>query len=120
MVARIARPALRQSFTPADYAPFTAAGLKPADVLFTNGVTAGRYLPVVVALIDGLEEACAQAGMEFNWFNTYGDQTFLDYVKSESMAAFGVTRKEGTALYQNFDVQVFYSRLLDVRGQSIL
>ena len=36
MVARVARPELRQTFTPADYDPFTAAGLKPSDVLFTR------------------------------------------------------------------------------------
>ena len=46
MVARVARPELRERFTPADYAMFTAAYLKPADVLFTNGVTAGQYLPI--------------------------------------------------------------------------
>ena len=47
---------------------FTAAYLKPADVLFTNGVTAGQYLPYIQTLIDGLEADCAAQGMEFNWF----------------------------------------------------
>ena len=64
MVARVARPELRESFSPADYAMFTAAYLKPADVLFTNGVTAGQYLPYVQALIDGLEADCAAQGMD--------------------------------------------------------
>ena len=116
MVARVARPDLRENFSPADYAMFTAAYLKPADVLFTNGVTAGQYLPYVQALIDGLEADCAAQGMEFNWFNTVDGVTFLDYVKNTALTHFGVTAKEGTDLYKNFDVQVYYSRLLDLRG----
>ena len=116
LVARVARPELRQTFTPADYDPFTAAGLKPADVLFSNGTTAGQYLPYVQELIDGLEADCAAAGMEFNWFNTVDGVEFLDYVKDTALAHFGVTAKDGTDLYQNFDVQVYYSRYLDLKG----
>ena len=85
MVARVARTDLRQTFTPADYTPFTAAGLKPSDVLFTNGTTAGAYLPYVQELIDGLEADCAAQGMEFNWFNTVDGISFLDYVPLASM-----------------------------------
>ena len=106
MVARVARPELRENFSPADYAMFTAAYLKPADVLFTNGVTAGRYLPYVQTLIDGLEADCAAQGMEFNWFNTVDGVTFLDYVEDTALAHFGVTAKDGTQLYQDFDMQV--------------
>ena len=116
MVARVARPELRESFSPADYAMFTAAYLKPADVLFTNGVTAGQYLPYVQALIDGLEADCAAQGMEFNWFNTVDGVTFLDYVEDTALAHFGVTAKDGTQLYQDFDMQVYYSRYLDQKG----
>ena len=116
MVARVARTDLRQTFTPADYTPFTAAGLKPADVLFTNGTTAGAYLPYVQELIDGLEADCAAQGMEFNWFNTVGGVTFLDYVKNTALTHFGVTAKQGTDLYKNFDVQVYYSKVIDLRG----
>ena len=116
MVARVARTDLRQTFTPADYTPFTAAGLKPSDVLFTNGTTAGAWLPYVQSLIDGLEADCAAAGMEFNWFNTVDGVEFLDYVTDTALARFGVTEDDGTELYQNFDVQVYYSRLLDLRG----
>ena len=116
LVARVARPELRQSFTPADYDPFTAAGLKPADVLFSNGTTAGQYLPYVQELIDGLEADCAAAGMEFNWFNTVDGVEFLDYVTDAALARFGVTEDDGTALYENFDVQVYYSRYLDLKG----
>ena len=116
MVARVARTELRQSFTPADYDIFTAAGMKPSDVLFTGGTTAGQFLPVVQELIDGLEADCAAAGMEFNWFNTVDGVEFLDYVKDTALAHFGVTAKDGTDLYQNFDVQVYYSRYLDLKG----
>ena len=116
LVARVARPELRQAFTPADYDPFTAAGLKPADVLFSNGTTAGQFLPYVQELIDGLEADCAAAGMEFNWFNTVDGVEFLDYVKDTALAHFGVTQDQGTELYRNFDVQVYYSRYLDLEG----
>lgn len=116
MVARVARTDLRQTFTPADYTPFTAAGLKPSDVLFTNGTTAGTYLPYVQELIDGLEADCAAQGMGFNWFNTVDGVTFLDYVKNTALSHFGVTAKEGTQLYKNFDVQVYYSKVIDLRG----
>ena len=116
MVARVARTELRQSFTPADYTPFAAAGLKPSDVLFTGGTTAGAYLPYVQELIDGLEADCAAQGMEFNWFNTVDGVTFLDYVKNTALTHFGVTAKEGTDLYKNFDVQVYYSRYLDLKA----
>ena len=116
MVARVARPELRQTFTPADYDIFTAAGMKPSDVLFTGGTTAGQFLPVVQELIDGLAHDCAAAGMEFNWFNTVDGVEFLDYVTDTALARFGVTEDDGTELYQNFDVQVYYSRLLDLRG----
>ncbi|OUN22840.1 hypothetical protein B5G34_05415 [Flavonifractor sp. An82] len=115
MVARVARTELRQSFTPADYTPFTAAGLNPSDVLFTGGTTAGAYLPYVQELIDGLEADCAAQGMEFNWFNTVDGISFLDYVKNTALTHFGVTAKEGTDLYKNFDVQVYYSRYLDLK-----
>lgn len=115
MVARVARTELRQSFTPADYTPFAAAGLKPSDVLFTGGTTAGAYLPYVQELIDGLETDCAAQDMEFNWFNTVDGISFLDYVKNTALTHFGVTAKEGTDLYKNFDVQVYYSRYLDLK-----
>lgn len=39
----------------------------------------------------------------------------LDLIET-ALARFGVTEDDGTELYQNFDVQVYYSRLLDLRG----
>ena len=116
LVARVARPELRQAFTPADTSLLEAAGMEAGDVLFSNGVTAGQFLPVVQELIDGLAHDCAAAGMEFNWFNTVDGVEFLDYVTDTALARFGVTEDDGTELYQNFDVQVYYSRLLDLRG----
>ena len=118
LVARVARPELRETFTPADYTLFTAAYLKPSDVLFTNGTSAGQYLPYVQELIDGLEADCAAAGMEFNWFNTVDGVEFLDYVKNTALTRFGVTAKDGTDLYKNFDMQVYYSRYLDLKGNT--
>lgn len=115
MTARLVRPELRKHFTLSDYGPF-AAGLAPSDVMFTNGTTAGQYLPYVQGLILGLEEDCAAQGLEFNWFNTVDGVTFLDYVKATALERFGVTRAQGTRLYQDFDVQVFYSRLIDWNG----
>ena len=119
MVSRLVRPELRLTFSPADYGPFTAASMEPGDILFQSqagAVTAGDYLPYVVARIGELETVCTEEGVEFNWFHTWGEETFLDYVKNDALTHFGVTRREGTDLYQNFDLQVFYSRLLDLRG----
>ena len=70
-------------------------------------------------LIGELEAACHSAGLEFNWFNTYGEKTFLDYVKTTAMEHFGVTRDMGTELYQKLDIQVFYSKLLDLDGNGL-
>ncbi len=119
MVARVARPELRQAFTPADTSLLEAAGMEADDVLFSNGVTAGQLLPVVQELIDGLEADCAAAGMEFNWFNTVDGVEFLDYVTDTALARLGVTEEDGTELYDNFDVQVYYARLLDLRGEGL-
>lgn len=117
MVSRVVRENLRERFTPADYAPFTAAGLSPFDVLFEGGVTAGAYIPMVMTLIETLEAQCVKDNVEFNWFNTVnGSQTFLDYVKENSLSNLGVTKAQGTTLYQNFDLQVFYSRYIDMQS----
>ena len=77
---------------------------------------AAQYLPYVQTLIDGLEADCAAQGMEFNWFNTVDGVIFLDYVEDTALAHFGVTAKDGTQLYKDFDMQVYYSRYLDQKG----
>lgn len=115
MAARIVRPSLRLTFTPADYAPFAAAGLAPSDVLFTNGATAEQYLDAALSRILALEAACAEEGIEFNWFHTVDGKTFLDDVKNGALDALGVTEDQGTPAYGAFDVQVFYSRYLDLK-----
>lgn len=114
MAARIVRPSLRRSFVPADYTLFTAAGLAPSDVLFTNGATSERYLDAVLSRILALDAACAEEGIEFNWFHTMDGKTFLDDVKHGALDTLGVTEDQGTPAYEAFDVQVFYSRYLDL------
>ena len=57
-----------------------------------------------------------QRMMEFNWFNTVDGVIFLDYVEDTALAHFGVTAKDGTQLYKDFDMQVYYSRYLDQKG----
>ena len=54
--------------------------------------------------------------MEFNWFNTVDGVIFLDYVEDTALAHFGVTAKDVTQLYKDFDMQVYYSRYLDQKG----
>ncbi len=115
MLARIADPSLRLNVTLADFSMFTAAGTTP-DALFFPNVTAEAYLKKVNDLIRLLEGVCAGNNMEFNWLNTYGDQTFLDYVKSTALTDLGADPAQATEAYQSFDVQVYYSRLIDLTG----
>lgn len=116
MVSRVVREGLRKSFVPADYSPFTAAGVKPGDVFFEGGVTAERYLDAALAHIAALEASCKAQGIEFNWFNTVGEQSFLEYVKAQALLDLGVDKKAGTNLFTSFDLQVFYSRYIDIKG----
>lgn len=117
MVARMARPELRKTFTPADYSPFTAACLTPDTVLFDNGLTAEEYLITVNNAISAWEDTL---GEEFNWHYVWTDgKSVLDHVKEDSLSALGVTGKQGTAAYQDFDVQVYYSRLIDLTGETL-
>lgn len=115
MTALLVRPQLRNVAPLTDYSPFAAAGVAPAT-LFFPGVSAERYLAEVNGLIAHLEKLCDNNHMEFNWGNTYGDQTFLEYVKSEALTQLGVTARDGTQAYQDFDLQVYYSRLVGING----
>ena len=55
--------------------------------------------------------------MAFNWFHKAEDgSTYLDSVKQGALSELGVTRADGTQAYADFDVQVFYSRYLDLSG----
>lgn len=117
MVSRIARPALRLSFTPADYSPFTAAYLTPDTVMFDNGLPAEEFLITINNAIAAWETAL---GDEFNWHYVWTDgKSVLDHVKEDSLSALGVTEKQGTAAYKDFDVQVYYSRLIDLTGETL-
>lgn len=117
MVSRIVRPELRLSFTPADYSPFTAAYLTPDTVMFDTGLTAEEYLITVNNAIAAWEAAL---GDEFNWHAVWSDgKTVLNHVKDDSLSALGVTAKQGTQAYKDFDVQVYYSRLIDLTGKTL-
>ena len=117
MVSRIARSELRMPFVPADHTLFTAAGVSPDTVLFRNGLTAADYLPRVMARIQTMEQRDAALGVAFNWFHKAEDgSTYLDSVKQGALSELGVTRADGTQAYADFDVQVFYSRYLDLSG----
>ena len=124
MVARIIRPEMRVLSQLADYTPFLAARTTPSTAFFTNGVTAEKYLKEVNELIAFLEYVCEYNNIEFNWFNTYGadgEQTFLDYVTDNALSNLGVTRSMGTQAYGTFNLQVYYSRLIDLRdGEPLL
>lgn len=114
MVSRMARPELRKTFTTEDYSPFTAAHMTPSTVLFSNGVTAEAYLREVNGAIAKWERALEE---DFNWHRDTGDgKTVLTHVKEDTLAALGVTAKEGTQAYQDFDVQVYYARLISLTG----
>jgi len=114
MVSRIARFELRKTFVPADYSPFTAARLTPETAMFSNGLSAEEYLTTVNNAITAWEEAL---GDDFNWHTVWSDgKSVLNHVKDDSLAALGVTEDMGTQAYQDFDVQVYYSRLIDLMG----
>ena len=113
MVARVVRDTQRQSFTPADPRLLQAAGMDKDDVLFvttTASVTAGQFLPEVAKRIQFLEKQPSG----FNWNNMYGDQTYREYVLEGAYQALGVSDRVATDLYKTFDVQVWYSKLLDL------
>ncbi len=117
MVARMATPNLRKTFVPADYTPFTAAYLTPDTVMFDNGLTAEEYLIAVNNAISAWEGAL---GEDFNWHYVWTDgKSVLDHVKEDSLSALGVTGKQGTGAYKDFDVQVYYSRLISLTGETL-
>ena len=117
MVSRIIRPELRISFTPADYSPFTAAYLTPDTVMFDTGITAEEYLITVNNAIAAWEAAL---GDDFNWHYIWTDgKSVLNHVKEDSLSALGVTARQGMQAYKDFDVQVYYSRLIDLTGKPL-
>ena len=114
MVSRIARPELRLTFVPLDYSPFTAAYMTPDTVVFSSGLPAREYLTAVNNAIAAWEAAL---GDEFNWHYVWTDgKTVLAHVKEDTLTALGVTEAMGTQAYEDFDVQVYYARLIDLMG----
>lgn len=121
LVARVARTELRVKYQlKALDDLMTAAGVRADAMFFDRGdgtaVTAAAYLKTVADLISGLETECAKAGIEFNWNNTVDGVTFLKYVKDSALSACGVTAKQGTQAFKDFDVQAFYAELFELRG----
>ena len=117
MVSRIARAELRKTFVPADYTPFTAAYLTPATVMFDTGLKADEFLITVNNAIAAWEAAL---GDEFNWHYVWTDgKSVLDHVKEDSLSALGVTAKQGTQAYREFDVQVYYARYISLTGELL-
>lgn len=101
MVTRMARPALRKTFTPAPVQsqPQTGAkdmltfvnsylgGKEKATYFYYNGkaATAGDFLTAALTAADDLNSLCAQQGVTFAWENTLdmgeqGQTYFITYV----------------------------------------
>lgn len=128
MISRLARPQLRQTFTPAAGKAVRATradSLWAADMaedtpLFQiphGELPAYLFLAQVNSQILRWETAL---GDEFNWHYVWTDgKSVLDHVKDDSLSALGVTEAQGTAAYKNFDVQVYYSRLIDRLGAPL-
>ncbi len=112
MVSRLARSELRLTFSPTYDALVWASGLTPRTVLAQQGsaaVYAGDYLTKVLSLIGTLEE-------DFLWTDRLGDgkTTLASYVKETALTSLGGSPASATQAYRSFDVQVFYSRYLDL------
>ena len=66
-----------------------------------------------------MEDFCVNNGTEFNWhewYSSYAEMSFLDYVTETALSDLGVTRSMGTQAYGTFNLQVYYSRLIDQRN----
>ena len=119
MVARTVRSDLRLQFTPADYAPFTAAYMEPGTVVFDNGVTAEEFLYEVNISISAAEYGAARRGQEFNWhYADVNGKTTLENVKAAVLDGLA-EESMGTQAYKDFDYQVYYSRLIDLTGETL-
>lgn len=124
MVARVARESLRKKFTPADYTPFRAAGVKPTDLFFEGygkQVTAEAYLSSTLSVIGELERACAVKDIAFNWNNLELESglTFKEYARQSILSDLQVSKTMATPLFETFDLQVFYSKYIDLNGVTV-
>lgn len=125
MVSRIAREELRQSFVPGDPLLSPAYRMKlaleaaclPSGAVVLVGVTSEEFLTTVNNAISAWEDTL---GDEFNWHYVWTDgKSVLDHVKEDFLSALGVTAQQGGELYREFDVQVYYSRLIDLTGETL-
>lgn len=128
MISRIARPDLRQSFVPGDplespdYRMKLAleAAYLPSGAVVLTGVTSEDFLTAVNGAISNWEAALKRTGVEFNWHAEVGDgKTVLAHVKEDTLSALGVTAQQGGPLYEDFDYQVYYARLIDLTGETL-
>lgn len=113
MVARVAREELRTTFTPTFDAVVWASLDVPDTVYFQgNGktVTAGDYLNAALTAVGSL-------GSDFLWNEQHASGvTNEEWVENTAMSALGVTADMATEQYRDLDLQVFYSRYLDLTG----
>ena len=113
MVARVARADLRVSFTPTFEAVVWASLDVPDTVYFQgNGktVTSKDYLKAVLTAVSTL-------GSDFLWNGQHASGvTNEEWVENTAMSALGVTKDMATEQYRDLDLQVFYSRYLDLTG----
>lgn len=113
-----------------DATALKAAGLTAGQKMFTNGVTAERFLAQVNDTIARWELVFSDTygtggpSDQFNWHTPLtGDlkgQTVLTQVKREVLSALGAANTNTwTDAYKNFDIQVYYSQLIDLLGQPL-
>ena len=113
MVARVAREELRVSFTPTFDVVVWASLDAPDTVYFQGGgktVTARDYLNAVLTAVGSLG-----SGFLWNEQHTSG-VTNEAWVENTAMSALGVTGDMATEHCKDLDLQVFYSRYLDLTG----
>lgn len=113
MVARVAREELRTTFTPTFDAVVWASLDVPDTVYFQgNGktVTSRDYLKAVLTAVSTL-------GSDFLWNEQHASGVTNEaWVEKTAMSALGVTKDMATEQYKDLDLQVFYSRYLDLGG----
>ena len=115
MVARVAREELRTTFTPTFDAVVWASLDVPDTVYFQgNGktVTSRDYLKAVLTAVSTL-------GSDFLWNEQHASGVTNEaWVEKTAMSALGVTKDMATQQYKDLDLQVFYSRYLDLGGTT--
>ena len=113
MVARVAREELRVSFTPTFDVVVWASLDAPDTVYFQGGgktVTARDYLNAVLTAVGSL-------GSGFLWNEQHASGVTNEaWVENTAMSALGVTEDMATEHCKDLDLQVFYSRYLDLTG----